>query len=216
MALDGSKNVFCAVKDWGIGYFDGKDFQLIDIKNFSKKAIKKMEFTLNGELLVLFENNELYALTVETKNNGNKNISKVKLVSNEVKTFEAISKDKICAVFKSGDAQIITLSDKQTTVIVKKNIGSIIGKIPNGLVFHNKSGYAIIDENANEVFKPWLKYLKNQNPTTLIQGSENIIWIGTDGDGVFKMYPIKKSFNLISPFLVKFQRLKFQNLMEEL
>ena len=60
MALDASKNVFCAVKDWGIGYFDGNDFKSIKIENFSKKAVKKMEFTAKGELFVLFENNELY------------------------------------------------------------------------------------------------------------------------------------------------------------
>ena len=74
MALDSHKNVFCAVKDWGIGYFDGKDFQLIKIKNFSKKAVKKMEFTSNGELLVLFETNELFALTIENSKKGSKKI----------------------------------------------------------------------------------------------------------------------------------------------
>ena len=198
MALDTHKNVFCAVKDWGIGYFDGKDFQLIKIKNFSKKAVKKMEFTSNGELLVLFETNELFALTIENSKKGSKKISKVRLVSNEIKTFEIMPKGKICIVNNFGNAQILSLSENRAKPITKKSVVNIIGKIPDGLVLYNKSGYSIIDANGNEVFKPWLKNLKNQNPTTLIQGSENIIWTGTDGDGVFKMYPLKKSFNLIS------------------
>lgn len=62
MALDGSKNVFCAVKDWGFGYFDGNDFQLLNAENLPQKSVKKMEFTPTGELSVLFENNELYEL----------------------------------------------------------------------------------------------------------------------------------------------------------
>ncbi|MEO5787669.1 two-component regulator propeller domain-containing protein, partial [Gelidibacter sp.] len=44
MALDGSKNVFCAVKDWGIGYFDGNDFQPLQIKKLPSNAVKKMAF----------------------------------------------------------------------------------------------------------------------------------------------------------------------------
>lgn len=198
MALDASKNVFCAAKDWGIGYFDGTDFQLFNLKNFSKKAVKKMEFTSSGELLVLFENGELYALTFEKSKKERKNISKVKLVSKEIINFEIMSKGKICRVSKSGNAEIFSLTNNKIPTVTKKNIGNIIGKIPEGVVFYNKSGYSILDDNGNNVYKPWLKNLKNQNPTTLIQGSENIIWTGTDGDGVFKMYPLKKSFNLIS------------------
>ena len=194
MALDASKNVFCAVKDWGIGYFDGNDFQLLKIKNFSTKAVKKMEFTLTGELLVLFENNELYALSFGTKSN----ISKVKLVSNGIRTFELMPKGKICIVSSSGIANLVSLLDKNSQLLPEKNIGNIIGNIPDGLVLSSKSGYSIVDNNGNSIIKPWLKYLKNQKITTLIQGSENVIWTGTDGDGVFKMYPLKKSFNLIS------------------
>jgi signal transduction histidine kinase/DNA-binding response OmpR family regulator/ligand-binding sensor domain-containing protein len=194
MALDASKNVFCAVKDWGIGYFDGNDFQLLKIKNFSTKAVKKMEFTLTGELLVLFENNELYALSFITKSN----ISKVKLVSNGIRTFEIMPKGKICIVSTSGITNLYSLLDKKSQLLPEKYIGNIIGNIPEGLVLSSKSGHSIVDNNGNSIIKPWLKYLKNQKITTLIQGSENVIWTGTDGDGVFKMYPLKKSFNLIS------------------
>lgn len=198
MALDVSKNVFCAVKDWGIGYFDGNDFQLLKIKNFSTKAVKKMEFTSTGELLILFENNDLYALTFETGSKAKMQVSKVKLISNEVKTFEIMPKGKVCMVSTSGNADLFSFLDKKRHFLPQKNIGNIIGNIPEGLVISSKSGYSIINSSGNIVVKPWLKYLKNQKITTLVHGSENVIWTGTDGDGVFKMYPLKKSFNLIS------------------
>lgn len=194
MALDASKNVFCAVKDWGIGYFDGNDFQLLRIKNFSKKVVKKMEFTSTGELLVLFENNELYALSFENKNT----ITKVELVSKEIRTFEKVPKHKLCLVSITGKASIYSLLDKKRQSLPEKNVVNIVGHIPGGLVFSSKSGYSIMDHSGKSISKPWLKYLKNQKITALIQGSENVIWTGTDGDGIFKMYPLEKSFNLIS------------------
>ncbi|MFV7235296.1 hybrid sensor histidine kinase/response regulator transcription factor [Flavobacterium sp. ZB4R12] len=197
MALDASKNVFCAVKDWGIGYFDGTEFQLLRTKNLSTKAVIKMEFSPTGELLVLFENNELYTLSLETKNNK-KSVSKVRLISNNVKTFGIVSNQKVCIISTTGNAVLHSLLDKKNQILSEKNIENSIGHVPEGLVISSKSGYFIIDSNGNIANKSWLKYLKNQKITTLIQGSENVLWTGTDGDGIFKMYPLKKAFNLIS------------------
>ncbi len=198
MALDTSKTVFCAVKDWGIGYFNGERFQLLKIKNLSTKAVKKMEFTSTGELLVLFENNELYSLSFRTKSNGEKYISKAEMISNKIQTFRTISNKKACLISIDGNVVFYSLSDKKSQSIPDKKVEDIIGDISEGVVFYSKSGYFILDDAGNTISNSWMKYLNNQKITTLIQGNENIIWTGTDGDGIFKMYPLKKSFNLIS------------------
>lgn len=198
MALDASKKVFCAVKDWGIGYFDGTIFKLLNVKNFFTKAVKKMEFSPTGELLVLFENNDFYVLPFKTDNNGQRVISNPHLISKNIRTFEIIYNQKIGIIPNSGDAFLYSLFDKKSEIISSQKIENIIGHIPEGLVFSAKSGYFILDHEGNITSKPWLKYLKNQKVTTLIQGSENVVWTGTDGDGLFKIYPLKKSFNLIS------------------
>lgn len=197
MALDASKQVYCAVKDWGIGYFDGKDFQPLESKIFSAKTVRKMEFSRIGELLVLFDNNELHSINFATQN-GKKTIVKTVLVSDSVKTFDLLPNRDICTVLTTGEVTLYYPNHKRKGVFSQKNIENIIGHIPEGLVLSGKSGYSIVDFDGNTVIKPWSKYLKNQKITTLVQGSENIIWTGTDGDGVFKMYPLKKSFNLIS------------------
>ncbi|MDR6968310.1 signal transduction histidine kinase/DNA-binding response OmpR family regulator/ligand-binding sensor domain-containing protein [Flavobacterium arsenatis] len=197
MALDASKQVFCAVKDWGIGYFDGKEFQSIESKEFSAKTVRKMEFSANGKLLVLFDDNELYSVHFSTEN-GKKSIAKTELVANNVKTFEVLPNQDICTVFTSGAVELYYSNYKSKAIFPQKNIENIVGHLPEGLVLSGKSGYSIVNFEGNTIVKPWSKYLKNQKITTLIQGSENIIWTGTDGDGVFKMYPLKKSFNLIS------------------
>ena len=197
MALDASKKVFCAVKDWGIGYFDGTAFQLLNGKKFSAKTVKKMEFSSSGELLALIENNELYALSLIMANDGKKIISKVELISKNIRTFEVISNKKVCIIPNSGNAFLHSLSDNKNQ-ITTQNIDNIIGHIPEGIVLSGKSGYFIMNNIGNIVSKPWLKYLKSQKVTTLLQGSENVLWTGTDGDGLFKIYPLKKAFNLIS------------------
>lgn len=198
MALDAKKKVFCAVKDWGIGYFDGTAFQLLKVKNLSTKAVKKMEFSPTGELLVLFESNELYALSLKTSNSGKKIISKVGLISQNIRTFGIVSNQKICGVSTVGYATLYSLPDKKKQVLPEQQIKNIIGHTPEGLVLLGKSGYFIIDNAGRITTKPWFKYLNNQKITTLIQGTENVLWTGTDGDGLFKMYPLKRSFNLIS------------------
>ena len=198
MALDSSKDVFCAIKDWGIGYFDGDHFQLLNTEKLSKKAVKKMEFTLSGELLVLFEDNKLYSLSFKSKPNEKSAVSKIVLLSDHIRTFGIISKEKICTVSVSGNSNLYSLTTKEKTLITKKDIENTIGNIPEGLVVSSKSGYFIIDTNGTVINHDWLKYLNNQKTTTLIKGNENILWAGTDGDGIIKIYPLKKSFNLIS------------------
>ncbi|MEN2399956.1 two-component regulator propeller domain-containing protein [Flavobacterium sp. MC2016-06] len=198
MALDSSKKVFCAVKDWGIGYFDGNTFQVFNIPTIPKRLVKTMEFASTGELLVLFENNELYALSIKEKNNGTKIISKTALILDHVRTFESISNQKIVLVTTTGNTVLHSLSNNKTTVLSKKNVEAIIGHIPEGLIVSSKAENFIIDNSGNIIDKPWLKHLNHHKTTTLIEGRENILWAGTDGDGIFKIHPLKKTFNLIS------------------
>jgi len=197
MALDASKQVFCAVKDWGIGYFDGKDFQPLENKIFSSRTVRKMEFSATGQLLVLFDDNELHSIQLTAKN-GKKSIDRTTLISDKTRTFDVLPNRDICTVLTTGEVALYYANYKSKQVFPQKDIENIIGHVPEGLVLSGKSGYSIVDFEGNAVIKPWSRYLTNQKITTLVQGSENIIWTGTDGDGVFKMYPLKKSFNLVS------------------
>jgi signal transduction histidine kinase/DNA-binding response OmpR family regulator/ligand-binding sensor domain-containing protein len=198
MALDASKKVFCAVKNWGIGYFYGTSFQLLNTNNLSTKAVKKMEFSPAGELLVLFEDDKLYALTIKTGKHNEKTASKTVFISSNVSTFGYTASQKVFIIPKIGNAFLYSLNNSESNLIIDKKWTSVIGHVSDGLLVSGKSGYFIIDEFGNCVSKPWLKHLNNQKITALIQGIENVIWSGTDGDGLFKIYPIKKTFNLIS------------------
>jgi len=198
MALSPSKKVFCAVKDWGIGYYDGTAFQLLNSKDLPNTAVRKMEFSSNGDLIVLFEDNELYSLSIGTRNKNVKTISKTDLISINIKTFELISNQKIVLVPTIGKAKLFSLSGKNNQEIALENIENSVGRVAEGVVLYSHSGYSIVDSTGKVFSKPWLKYLKNHKVSTLIQGNENVIWTGTDGDGIFKIFPLTKSFNLLS------------------
>jgi len=198
MALDISKKVFCAVKNWGIGYFNGTSFQLLDTNNLFTKAVKKMEFSPTGELLVLFEDDKLYSLTIKTGKHNQKTVSKTVLISNNVSAFGYTASQKVFIIPKIGNAFLYSLNNSENDLVIDKKLTLVIAHVSEGLLVSGKSGYFIIDELGNCISKPWLKHLNNQKITALIQGTEKVIWSGTDGDGLFKIYPIKKTFNLIS------------------
>ncbi len=198
MALDPSQNVYCAVKDWGIGYFDGIRFQKLGNTGFSGKTIRKILFSPSGQLLVLTADEQLFALSVATAANGEKVVSGTKFLARGIRTFDVLKNQAICVVSSQGEASLISTESNTVQRILQKNTDNIIGRIPEGIMLSGKDGYSIRDENGNTVDKPWLKYLKSQKITTLLQGSENVVWTGTDGDGVFKMFPLKKSFYLVS------------------
>ncbi|WP_154652504.1 hybrid sensor histidine kinase/response regulator transcription factor [Flavobacterium rivuli] len=197
MALNNSNDVFCAVKDWGLGYYNGKDFTPLNCPVIAAKTIKKIEFATNGKLLVLVEGNKLYLLTISLSN-GKKIVYATKLVSNDIKTFDVLPNNKVCTVNIKGQASLFNLNNKIIVTVPEKNIEGIVGRIAQGLVLAGRMGYTVIDFEGNTINMPWTKYLKNQKITTLVQGTENVLWTGTDGDGVFKMYPLKKAFNLVS------------------
>lgn len=198
MALDGSKTVFCAAKDWGIGYFDGADFRRLSFKNELPYAVNKMEFTATGELLVLFADDNLYSLKLSTDSTGKKSVSKFAMLSKGVRDFGIMKNRAIAVISKEGNVGIRSLLDNSSLKINTSDVQAVVGSYSGDLVLSGKSGLLLIDSAGTKTNQTWFSYLKNLKTTIVVRGNENILWAGTDGDGVFKMYPIKKSFNLIS------------------
>ena len=199
IALDNSKKVFCAVKDWGIGFFNGTEFQKIDTKDLPTNAVKKIEFAPSGELIVLLNNNDLFSLKFSTESTGKIHLSEIEKISNNIRSFGIFQDKNIAFISLSGNIVLHSFKDqKQDTILNKKNAQKIVGNVPDGLVISSNNESFIVNSSGDIVQSEWLINLSNQEITTLIKGKENIIWIGTDGDGLLKMHPLKKSFNTVS------------------
>ncbi|WP_411029706.1 two-component regulator propeller domain-containing protein [Spongiimicrobium sp. 3-5] len=198
MAVDGLKKVFCAVKGWGVGYFDGADFQKLPVNGLPTGTIKKMRFTPSGKLLLLFDNNELYALEIQTNATGKKSVSNMARISKNIRAFGILPDQKMCLIDFAGEVGIYSFLDKTSRTLPYKNMLDVIGQTANGLLLSGKAGYFSLDVEGEMFVPPWQEYLGDREITTLATGSENVIWAGTDGDGLLKMYPQRKPFNLLS------------------
>ena len=197
MAIDSSKTVYCTAKDWGLGYFDGSQFQKLGVRNLPNSAVQKIEFTPSGELLILFESNELFSLEIQIKNTNEKYISKSEMISDNIRAFGILPNQKICLVSINGDVILQSLINQKKQKLHKKDVQNVIGNTSEGLVLSDKTEFFIINSLGIIENPLWLKYMDNRVVTTLNQGIENIIWAGTDGDGVLKIYPHRKSFKLV-------------------
>ncbi|MEJ1222770.1 hybrid sensor histidine kinase/response regulator transcription factor [Sediminicola sp. 1XM1-17] len=198
IALDPSQTVFCAVKDWGVGYFYKDGFQRLNSHNLPMKAVKKMVFTSTGDLLLLFDNGELYRLGIATGVDGQKTISKSEIVADDVDEFEILQNQRLGIISKTGKMVIYSLTNQGKKEVFEKSIKNVVGIVNEGLLMSSSSEFLVIDSEGKRVHLPWKKFLKDQKITTILQGNENVIWIGTDGDGIFKLYPLRKSFHLVA------------------
>jgi len=197
LTLNADKQVFCTVKDWGLGFFDGNSFQKINVPLLFGKNIRKFEFTGNSRLLALTEDNNLYTIDIVNAANGTITVQKARNVLNEIKTFDILPGNSICMLATNGDAYLLTknLEDKKS---IASNIESLIGHTADAIILLGRSGYVVSDASGNKTQLPWTGFLSKYKVTSLIKGSENIVWMGTDGDGILRASPQERLFRNIS------------------
>jgi signal transduction histidine kinase/DNA-binding response OmpR family regulator/ligand-binding sensor domain-containing protein len=194
MAVSPGGEVYCAVKNWGLGYLSKTGFKKFSDKNLLLKKYLKIEFLQSGELIVLTEDNILQIYDVQQYNDLKALVKKGKAIEN-IKTFE-VTENQAAIIPVQGKPFILNTENNKRSFI--QGYTNVVGHIPDGIVLADKSGYTIISPNGEPAKESWLQYLDKHKITTIIKGSENIIWAGTDGDGLLKIYPLKKTFNLIN------------------
>jgi signal transduction histidine kinase/DNA-binding response OmpR family regulator/ligand-binding sensor domain-containing protein len=197
-AIDNSEQVFCAVRNWGFGYFDGEKFQKIGVGNFPLSNVRAMEFGPSGELFLLFNNDEFYSLKIQTDDVGRKAVSNVKKIAERVQKF-SILENNIAYVMITGNTVLYNSINFESRFLDAKNIQNIISLSSQEAVLYSPNGNFVLNSTGELISHSWLKFLKNKKITAFLRGTENVIWAGSDGDAILKIYPHKKSFNLISP-----------------
>jgi signal transduction histidine kinase/ligand-binding sensor domain-containing protein/AraC-like DNA-binding protein len=193
MALSPQGNVFCAVKNWGLGFFNGTDFTKLKTGNAKLNAALKIAFLPSGQMLAHTTDGNLYQISFTIKGDTAV-VKESKLISEKVKAFD-ILKNTIAVIAQDGRSYYVNAASNSKEVTdVHVNVTEITGQTPDGFVIPSNKGYAFLNQKAEITAQPWLDYLKNHKITTVVKGSENIIWAGTDGDGLIKIYPLKKTF----------------------
>ncbi|MEO1013377.1 MAG: response regulator, partial [Bacteroidota bacterium] len=102
----------------------------------------------------------------------------------------------------NGKPEIFSLSDRSTLALNKGNIQKVIGNMSEGLVMTDESGPFVVNAKGITEKPTWSDFFNDSGITSIHKGPKDIIWAGTDGNGVLKLMPDNTSFNLVSTALV--------------
>jgi signal transduction histidine kinase/DNA-binding response OmpR family regulator/ligand-binding sensor domain-containing protein len=196
LSLNDAGQVFCAVRDWGLGYFNGTAFQKLDVAALKGKNIRRFEFSGN-KLLALTEDNSLYAIAIKKAQGEKLTATLVNKVQDDVKTFEVVPGNRVCVVSTNGKAYTLSggFANKKE---IADGIENIIGHTNKDIILSGRQGYVVEGVNGNKETRPWSGFLAKYKVTSFIQGSDNILWMGTDGDGILKISPQERPFKNVS------------------
>lgn len=198
LAIDNEKEVYCAVKEWGIGHFNGTDFNKLNIPELQGKSISRFEF-LDKKLIALTDDNTLYAIDINKDKTTKAYTLGVKKVVNNIKAFDVLPNKEICLVSASGEAFMLA---KNLNLDGRKNIAanieSITGHTAENIVLLGRQGYVVNTISAHTVAQSWAGFLDKYKVTSVTEGGEGIVWLGTDGDGILKVLPQERLFKNVS------------------
>lgn len=197
MAINPSKKVFCAIKGYGIGFFLNGKFELLPIEDLPSNTVRKMEFNTNGDLIILFDNNELYIIPLKNLPKDTKDPLYSIIAAKDISDFGIIDSGKVVTKPIKGKEETYLANDRLQKFSITED-KKIISKTSYGLLISDKTNNFLLQSQYKEVKPDWLKNLNKYKITSVFEGAESIIWVGTDGDGLFKVYPLEKSFNLVS------------------
>jgi signal transduction histidine kinase/ligand-binding sensor domain-containing protein/DNA-binding response OmpR family regulator len=199
LAVDKTGAVFCQTSKYGLTWYDAAldTFRFCTVPRNDSK-ISRISFDSANRLWSLNNHGDL---EVFTRNGHN---------FNPVKTFQ--EKSTIAHFFPVNGHIFYTTSDdglfeidpgtliRKQVMQMQHGITSMIWYRHHYLLAWSTKGYGVFDEDfkAAGFLGAEARQMQDIKVTSLAQGSEQILWLGTDGNGIIKIYPKTKSFGTIS------------------
>lgn len=193
------KILFSYIRGEGWCYFDAEtnNFTALDIS--LDGDVKSFLIDNENNLYILLQNGELYNSIIQ--------ISATKPTISTPQKIRSID-SKIQKIYFSEN-KIILQAETEIIVLNKlQNIVKRIGRNPNkmltSLLLHNNNLYASYYEGGCVIYnlgtniKTEISEISNRLPIfTLYMGSQDILWTGTDGQGVMMMYTYNPLFTSV-------------------
>ena len=199
LAVDTAGNVYCLNQKSGLNLYDAKEdtFRVCNLPG-QKNGISKIAFDLNNRLWILNTSGVLavYAAGMQQFKN--------------LRTFT--HKTSITNFFNCNNQLFFSTADNGLFVItgnsliqkqvmqMKLPVTSMVWYKNNYLLAWATKGYSVYDISftASSFLQKEALQMQEVKITTWATGSEDILWYGTDGNGIIKIYPKTKSFGTIS------------------
>lgn len=198
LTITGDGTIFCYSKTYGLSRFDTKmnEFKSIPFFSGNKKIIK---IGSEGDGLLWMLQNDGLLMVVKTAHNGLTLIRSLKTRS-RINDFFLVNKR---VLLTDRDNNLLEVDTKFRI----KEIRNIPGTIKS--VNYYQSNYIVAWEGQGlsaftESFMPSAfmqketKQLANIRVTAITSAKDQVLWIGTDGNGLIKIYPKINHFGLVN------------------
>lgn len=147
MAINAAGEVFCAVKGWGLGYFDGTGFRKLTGVAIAGVKIRKMEFSYPGTLLLLTEDNELEKLTL-SKSGDVWRVSDKRVLFKGIKSFETIKDAAVCLLTDAGNASLYNIATG-SSIKLAGHAEKITGTARRTIILSGRHGHLFYENVIN-------------------------------------------------------------------
>ncbi|HKZ68157.1 MAG TPA: two-component regulator propeller domain-containing protein [Chitinophagaceae bacterium] len=199
MAVDTAGNVYCLNQKSGLSYYD----PLIDsFRNCALPAqiskINKIAFDDANHLWMLSNNGELDVWS------GNRDQFKYWRTYRERTAIVNFFQVNHQVFFSTADNQLFTIDNtmalQKKVMQMKHGISSMIFYKEHYLLAAAAKGYDVYDNNfqPSSFLTAENRQMQGIRVTSWALGSEDILWYGTDGNGIIKIYPKTKSFGTVT------------------
>ena len=195
--ITSGKYIICYVKEQGLFYFDDRKQDFVPLKNNLPDGIKNFVIDAKDQVFFLTEHGQLlhYQLSVHSSNlelSFKKEIKQPAFISSIYlsQDYLIINDDRTLTV--SLDNRILNSIDipenKTVSQVICHKEYLLISFIEGGCIRYN-----LKDNTSTE-----LPQLPAKAPIfTIYIGSQNILWVGTDGQGVLEVYEHSSPFHTI-------------------
>ncbi|MCF0176529.1 MAG: response regulator [Bacteroidales bacterium] len=202
MVCSSSKGVmFFAVAGWGVAAFDPGKSSIVDlnIPGINSSSIKKISCWSDNELVLLTHDKVLYVARYELSNSGIPKISITTEIITEAPAEEIYRcEGHILIALENGDIAEYTGNPQLAKIcsLPYHDVTRALALVGTSLIAASNSGLWEIPLSNGTAAR--IKEHSDKNVSSLLYGTQDILWIGCDGQGLVKTYETAISFNKVA------------------
>lgn len=204
LAKDRKNRIFCAVYELGLSYYNEskQEFLPLQIPGVNTFKTKAIFFDNNNQMWIQQESGKLYKIKLGEKADKSITVIDARLVETGGIEVAAVFRDEDNfawlvstqkGIYRLGlsDERLISyassllITGRSVTAMTMYNDKLMIAEEGNGVLQCRIEGRQIVKEE---------KLFPTQGIFSLYKGSQHILWVGSDGQGIYKVYPNQKVF----------------------
>ncbi|WP_106542958.1 hybrid sensor histidine kinase/response regulator transcription factor [Prolixibacter denitrificans] len=198
LAVDQQRNIFFEAKEWGLGYYANDSIRRLSSGDLPAQAVREIRFSPVNTLLIQYANGDLLEVRLHRDSDGAVTVVGLKKIAQHVRDFLNESKDKILLLTTDGRLATYSFTDGKIETTRFSGIQKLIGKTRRGVLIADSKKHFILKPDGTVEQNSWLSHINSRKLSTVFEGNEGVVWIGTDGDGIYKLFPRHKLFHSVT------------------